>query len=136
LLSASELSDVAGVPVGDGERSPDEDGTFVACYWYAEEDDLRIAGVVDLTLLVVNDEMKANVESEIVSGKGERLAGVGENTTVQSVDLGVNGNSYAAGWQGAAFFRLTCTTPMGADRPSKEICTEAVTLIAGRLPAA
>ncbi len=135
LLSASDLSEIAGVPVGDGERNPDEDGSFVACYWYAEDDELRIAGVVDLTLLVVNDEMKANIEQDLISGKGERLVGVGQSTTVQSADLGVVGNSYAAGWQGAAFYRLSCTTPLSGGRPSKQICVEAVTLIAERLPA-
>jgi hypothetical protein len=135
LLGGADLTDIAGVPVRDGERNQEEDGTFVACYWYAEDDDLRIAGVVDLTLLVVNDEMKANIESDIISGKGDRLADVGQSTTVQSVDLGTTGNSYAAGWQGAAFYRLSCTTPPNGGRPSKEICTKAVTLLAQRLPA-
>jgi hypothetical protein len=132
LLTTAEINTMAGSKVNDGVRDAEEDGTFVVCRWYATADDLKIAPVVGVTLFLVNDEMKKNIQSDISSGKGAQLP-VGENTEVQAADLGVTGNSYAAGWKGSVFYRLTCQTPVSGGNPAKAICTQAVTAVANRL---
>ncbi len=134
LLATDEVATMAGATVLDGVRDAEEDGTFVVCRWYAADDDLKIAAVVGVTLFVVNEEMKENIQSDITSGKGQQLDGVGASTEVQAADLGVNGSSYAAGWKASAFYRVSCHTPVSGGRPSKAICIEAVTAIASRFP--
>jgi hypothetical protein len=133
LLTTAEVSQAAGRPAADGARQPTVDDTYVSCSWFAADDTLKIAPIVGLELFVLNDEMKANVDSDLLSGKGEELPGVGNRTEVQAADLNTTGNSYAAGWKGTVFYRLQCTTPLNGTVASKRICTQAVTTLAGRL---
>lgn len=135
LLTVDEINAISGGVVGAGVRDSEEDGTYVTCRWYTTDDRLKIAATVEVTLFVVNDEMKRNVASDISSGKGDRLPAVGADTEVQAADLGVTGNSYAAGWTKSVFYRLQCHSPANGGRASKAICTDAVTKVAGRLSA-
>jgi hypothetical protein len=49
------------------------DSNHVSCWWLAADDPVKIAPIAGPDLFVVNDEIKADIGSDLLSGKGERI---------------------------------------------------------------